>query len=62
MVIIKLQKQPAEERIKNFFEVALGFSKEEAENEASRCIQCKDPACVKGCPVEIDIPAFIKLL
>src|SRR3989338_8842508 len=58
----KVSQQPAEERIKNFFEVALGFSKNEAEKEASRCLQCKDAACVKGCPVEIDIPAFIKLI
>jgi glutamate synthase (NADPH/NADH) small chain len=58
----KVPRQPPKERIKNFFEVALGFSKEEAENEAGRCIQCKNPACVKGCPVEIDIPAFIKLI
>ncbi len=56
------QKQPAQERIKNFFEVALGFSKEQAEEEAKRCLQCKDPLCVKGCPVGIDIPAFIKLI
>ena len=58
----KISQQPAKERTKNFFEVALGFSKEEAEKEALRCLQCKDPSCVKGCPVEIDIPAFIKLL
>ncbi|MDD2690070.1 MAG: NAD(P)-binding protein, partial [Candidatus Omnitrophica bacterium] len=57
-----IPKQPAKERIKNFFEVALGFSKEEAEKEASRCLQCKNPLCVKGCPVEIDIPSFIKLI
>jgi len=50
------------ERIKNFFEVALGYSKEEAEEEAKRCLQCKEPACMKGCPVGIDIPAFIKLI
>ena len=58
----KVPQQPAKERIKNFFEVALGFSQEQAEEEASRCLQCKEPPCVKGCPVEIDIPAFIKLI
>ncbi len=58
----KILRQLPEERIKNFLEVALGFSKEEAKKEADRCLQCKDPVCVKGCPVEIDIPAFIKLL
>jgi len=58
----KVSQQPAQERIKNFFEVALGFSKEEAEREARRCLQCKNPVCVTGCPVEIDIPAFIKLI
>ena len=58
----KTSQQPAKERIKNFFEVALGFSKEQAKKEAARCLQCKDPSCVKGCPVEIDIPAFIKLI
>ena len=58
----KIPQQPAEQRIKNFFEVALGFSQEEAQVEARRCLQCKDPVCLKGCPVEIDIPAFIKLI
>jgi len=58
----KIPQQPAEERIKNFFEVALGFSQKEAEEEAKRCLQCKDSPCIKGCPVEIDIPAFIKLI
>lgn len=58
----RVRLQPPKERIKDFFEVALGFSKEEAEAEAKRCLQCKDPLCVKGCPVGIDIPAFIKLI
>lgn len=58
----KTPQQPAKVRIKNFFEVALGFSKEQAEEEAKRCLQCKDPVCIKGCPVGIDIPAFIKLI
>jgi glutamate synthase (NADPH/NADH) small chain len=58
----KIPQQPSKERIKNFFEVALGFREEQAEKEAKRCLQCKNPPCVKGCPVEIDIPAFIKLI
>ena len=58
----RVRLQPPKERIKNFFEVAFGFSKEEAQAEAKRCLQCKNPLCVKGCPVGIDIPAFIKLI
>src|SRR3989338_5143438 len=58
----KVPQQPPKERVKNFLEVALGFSKSEAEEEANRCLQCKDPVCVRGCTVEIDIPAFIKLI
>jgi glutamate synthase (NADPH/NADH) small chain len=58
----KIKQQLISERIKNFFEVALGYSEKEAEDEAKRCLQCKEPPCVKGCPVEIDIPAFIKLI
>jgi glutamate synthase (NADPH/NADH) small chain len=61
-MIENLPKQISSERIKNFFEVALGLSSEEARKEAVRCLQCKNPACVKGCPVGIDIPAFIKLI
>ncbi len=48
------------ERGKDFNEVSMGYSPEQAKEEASRCIQCKNPQCVKGCPVNIDIPAFIK--
>ncbi len=57
-----VRQQLVEKRVKNFFEVSLGYSKEDAKTEASRCLQCKDPLCVKGCPVQIDIPAFIKLI
>jgi glutamate synthase (NADPH/NADH) small chain len=52
------ERAPAE-RIKDFKEVALGLSEEVARAEAQRCLQCKNPLCVKGCPVQIDIPAFI---
>jgi len=47
-------------RAGDFFEVALGYDSEEAKNEAERCLQCPNPKCVKGCPVGIDIPAFIR--
>ncbi|MBI5814326.1 MAG: NADPH-dependent glutamate synthase [Nitrospinae bacterium] len=49
-------------RVQNFLEVPIGYSMEQARDEASRCIQCKKPECVGGCPVGIDIPAFIKLV
>ncbi|MGB9596547.1 MAG: NADPH-dependent glutamate synthase [Candidatus Poribacteria bacterium] len=55
----KMPEQPPEERICNFDEVALGYTEEQAVLEASRCLQCKKPACVEGCPVGINIPAFI---
>ena len=47
-------------RNKNFKEVALGYTEEMAVNEAKRCLQCKNHPCRSGCPVEIDIPGFIK--
>lgn len=53
---------PVEERIKSFKEVALGYTEELALKEAERCLQCKKPMCVEGCPVGVDIPAFIKLI
>ncbi|MGI6421509.1 MAG: NADPH-dependent glutamate synthase [Syntrophomonadaceae bacterium] len=49
-------------RCNNFEEVALGYAEETAVIEASRCIQCKNSPCVEGCPVGIDIPAFIKMI
>ena len=51
--------QPADVRRRNFDEVALGYSLEQAKGEAARCIQCKKPRCVQGCPVEVRIPEFI---
>jgi glutamate synthase (NADPH/NADH) small chain len=58
----RMPEQPADVRRRNFEEVPLGFSPETAVLEASRCIQCKKPSCVTGCPVEIDIPGFIKFI
>ena len=55
-----MPKQPPEVRRANFNEVALGYTAEQAKVEASRCIQCPKHACIDGCPVEIDIPGFIK--
>ncbi len=57
-----MPEQDHAERIKNFNEVPFGYDAETAVKEAMRCLQCKDPACVEGCPVEVDIPAFIKLI
>lgn len=59
---VKMPEQDPGERRSNFDEVALGLSAEAAKTEASRCLQCKKKPCVAGCPVEIDIPAFIKLI
>ncbi len=56
----KMPEQPPLERAKNFDEVPLGLSPEAAVKEASRCLQCKKPACVEGCPVNVDIPGFIR--
>jgi glutamate synthase (NADPH/NADH) small chain len=57
-----MPEQAPEKRRRNFEEVPLGYSAETALLEASRCIQCKNPACVTGCPVGIDIPGFIRPL
>ncbi|MBP3940298.1 MAG: NADPH-dependent glutamate synthase [Christensenellaceae bacterium] len=54
-----MPEQPADVRNKNFLEVALGYTPEQAIDEAKRCLQCKHKPCVGGCPVRIDIPAFI---
>jgi len=58
----KMPEQDPKARAKNFNEVPYGYPPEVAQLEASRCLQCKKPKCIEGCPVEIDIPAFIKLI
>ena len=55
-----MPSQDPEIRKRNFEEVALGYSEETAVNEAMRCLECKNPKCVSGCPVGINIPGFIK--
>ncbi len=57
---VPVREQDAKERAANFEEVCLGYNKEEAMEEASRCINCKNAQCIKGCPVAINIPAFIE--
>ena len=55
-----VREQDAKVRATNFEEVCLGYNKEEAMEEASRCINCKNAQCIKGCPVSINIPGFIE--
>lgn len=57
---VPVREQDAKVRAANFEEVCLGYNKEEAMEEASRCINCKNAQCVKGCPVSINIPGFIE--
>ncbi|MFA5287043.1 MAG: NADPH-dependent glutamate synthase [Candidatus Omnitrophota bacterium] len=57
---VKTKESPAAERSANFLEVVLGYSQEDSLQEASRCLQCKDPKCISGCPVGINIKKFIK--
>ncbi|NLX49984.1 MAG: NADPH-dependent glutamate synthase [Methanospirillum sp.] len=54
-----MAERPVEERIRDFEEVDTGMTPGEAMEEAARCLQCKKPACINGCPVGIDIPGFI---
>ncbi|NLE46364.1 MAG: NADPH-dependent glutamate synthase [Chloroflexi bacterium] len=58
----KKPEQDAMLRVRNFNEVSYGFDRELAMAEAGRCLDCKRPACVTGCPVEVDIPGFIRLI
>ena len=55
----KMPEQDPKVRAHNFEEVALGYDEETAVAEAERCLNCKVPQCRKGCPVQVDIPAFI---
>ena len=57
---VPVREQDPKVRATNFEEVCLGYNEEEARAEASRCLKCKNPKCVGGCPVSIDIPGFIK--
>jgi len=57
-----MSERTVEDRIRDFEEVPLGYTPEQAMEEARRCIQCKNPLCVKGCPVEVKIPEFIQLV
>lgn len=57
---VPVSEQDPMVRAKNFDEVCLGYTEEEAMAEATRCLQCKNPKCVEGCPVSINIPGFIE--
>lgn len=57
---VPVKEQDAKVRAANFQEVCLGYNKEEAMEEATRCINCKNAQCIKGCPVSINIPGFIE--
>ena len=57
---VPVREQDPKVRATNFDEVCLGYNMEEAQQEASRCIKCKNARCMTGCPVAINIPGFIK--
>ncbi|TLX74395.1 NADPH-dependent glutamate synthase [Labilibacter sediminis] len=57
---VKMNEIDPKERIKSYVEVNCGLNKEQAQNEAARCLDCVNPTCISGCPVEINIPKFIK--
>jgi len=59
---VEMPVQDPKERKSNFDEVALGYTEEMALEEASRCLNCKKPFCVDGCPVNVNIPGFVKLI
>ena len=59
---VETRRQDADKRVNNFDEVEFTYTDSEALKEASRCLQCANPQCVKGCPVNIQIPEFIKAI
>ncbi len=59
---LPMPEQPAEVRVENFLEVPQGYTPEQARQEAQRCLQCRKPKCTDGCPVQVNIPAFLKLV
>jgi glutamate synthase (NADPH) small chain len=61
-VRVAMPEQAPETRKHNFDEVPMGYSVQMAQQEAARCLQCKKPSCVSGCPVQVDIPGFIQLI
>lgn len=59
---VKSREQDPIERGKNFKEVSIGYGEEEAIEEANRCLGCKNPKCVEGCPVSVNIPSFVSFI
>jgi glutamate synthase (NADPH/NADH) small chain len=59
---VEMPERPPEVRVRDFDEVPLGYAPDQARAEAGRCLVCKKPQCVTGCPVGIDIPGFVKLI
>ena len=59
---VPMPEQEPQVRARNFLEVPTGYTPKMAQEEAARCLQCKKPGCVAGCPVEVDIPGFIDLI
>ncbi|MEM2877979.1 MAG: NADPH-dependent glutamate synthase [Candidatus Hadarchaeales archaeon] len=57
---VPVPKRPPQERVRDFKEVSLGYSEEQAIREALRCLQCRNRPCVRGCPAEVNIPGFIR--
>ena len=60
MVRVPVREQDPKVRATNFEEVCLGYNQEEAMEEATRCLNCKNAKCIEGCPVSINIPAFVQ--